>query len=162
MVIYGIQGQTLIAIQEHKKGYYIGDSTILYNLKQLRLNTFRNMIEAGISFHNTPRYIIDHNTQNYNLIVNNRFIYTNSMRILYLDQTYNSYTSSGRIKVDILLLSHNPGVKIIDLKKDFEFNQIVFDCSNAPWMIEHWKSDCEKQQIKYYDINSSGAMIIDI
>jgi competence protein ComEC len=162
LVIYGIPGQTLIAIQEHKKGYYIGDSSIIYNSKQLRINSFRNMIESGISFRNTPRYIIDHKIENNNLIVNNRLICANSIRILCLDHAYHPCFSTERIKVDFLLLAHNPIVKIEDLKKDYEFMQIVFDCSDTPWKIKQWKSDCEKQQIKYYDINSSGAMIIDI
>jgi len=162
LVIYGIPGQTLISVQEHKTGCYIGDSTIIYNTKQLKLNSYRNVIASGISFHHAPKYLLDNKIETGNLFVNNRIICANSVRILYLDQAYRSCSHGVRIKFDILLIAHNPKIKLDELKNDFDFKQVVFDGSDTPWKIKQWKSDCEKNNIKFYDINTSGAMIIDI
>ena len=162
LVIYAIPGKTLISLQEHKKGLYIGDSAIIYDSKQLRLNTYRNLIASGISFHHSPRYLIGNRIETDNLLADCKIISANSLRILYLDQSYYSRRMDERIKVDIILLAHNPKVKFNELKKYFDFKQVVFDGSNAPWKIKQWKSDCKKYAVKFNDINENGAMIIDI
>ena len=162
LVIYAIPGKTLISLQEHKKGLYIGDSAIIYDNKKLRLNTFRNMIASGISFRNSPRFVIGSKITTANFVADGEIINANSLRILYLDQSYKPYRLTEKIKVDIILLAHNPKVKFAQLKSTYDFKQVVFDGSNAPWKIKKWKLDCAKLSIKYNDINENGAMIIDI
>jgi competence protein ComEC len=162
LVIYAISGQTLISLQEHKKGLYMGDSAIIYNTKQLRLNTYRNLIASGISFQHSPRYVMGNKIKTSNVLIDEKIICANSLRILYLNQSYCSYRIDEKIKVDIILLTHNPKVKLNKLKSCIDFKQVVFDGSNSPWKIKQWKSDCEKYAIKYYDVNEKGALIIDI
>lgn len=162
LVIYAIPGQTLIFVQEHKKGFYIGDSSIIYNNKQLRLSTYRNLIASGLSFQHTPRYLIGNRIETDNLFLDRHIICTNSLRILYLDHSYRFSKFDKKVKVDILLLTHNPKIKLNELKCNIDFKQLVFDGSNSKWKIKQWKSDCEKYNIKYNDINENGAMIIDI
>ena len=162
LVIYAIPGKTLISLQEHKKGLYIGDSAIIYDNKKLRLNTFRNMISSGISFRNSPRFVIGSKITTSNFVADGKIISANSLRILYLDQSYKPYRLTEKIKVDIILLAHNPKVKFAHLKSTYDFKQVVFDGSNAPWKIKKWKLECAKLSIKYNDINENGAMIIDI
>jgi competence protein ComEC len=162
LVIYSIQGQTLISIQQNKKALLLGDSTIIYNTKQLRLNAFRSMIEAGINFRKTPRYLMDSKIETDKLFFKNKVLCANKLKIMYLDREYLSCRNSRKIIIDMIILAHNPKIKMEDLINNFEFKQIVFDGSDSPWKIKQWKIDCDKNHIKYYDINTSGAMITDI
>jgi competence protein ComEC len=162
VVIYAVQGQTLIGVQKHKAGYYIGDSAIIYNTKQLRMNTFRSMIASGINFRSTPRYLIKNELQNPDIFINRGLISSNSFRILCIDDSFRYNEFQPRIKVDIILITHNPFIKPDDLKNSFDFGEIVCDGSNSKRAIQKWKNFCEKSGINFYDINTQGARIIDI
>jgi competence protein ComEC len=162
LVIYAIPGNTLISLQENRQGLYIGDSAIVYNKKQLRLNTGRHMIASGIGFTKTSRYLIGDEIRFQGLYADKNIISANSFRILLMNQSNPYFNLPEKINADIILFSHNPNVSIENLTGNFNFKQLVFDCSNTTWMVKKWKQECLKHSVEFVDINETGALIIDI
>jgi competence protein ComEC len=162
LVIYAIPGQTLISYQDRKEGMYIGDSAIIFDTRQLRLYTYRNLIASGISFHNSPRCRIGSKIHTAGVFADGRVICANSTRLLFINHLYSQPQIKGKIKFDYIILGHNPGIKFDELIQSFDFKTVVFDASNSPWKIKQWKAECNKYAIRFKDINETGAMIIDI
>ncbi len=74
----------------------------------------------------------------------------------------NDFVLEKKLKVDLVILSHNPKVYLENLKKLIEFDELVFDSSNKKWKVDYWKKDCAKMKIKYWDVNEQGAYIKDL
>jgi len=85
-------------------------------------------------------------------------------KILVVDSALekNDFELKQKLKVDLVILSHNPKVYLENLKKLIEFGEVVFDSSNKPWRINYWKKDCDKMKIKYWDVNAQGVYIQDL
>jgi uncharacterized membrane protein len=64
-----------------------------------------------------------------------------------------------KFQVDLLILSHTPIVDLENLNKLIDFNEVVFDSSNKKWKSVHWKTECTKMKIKYWDVIERGAYI---
>lgn len=82
-------------------------------------------------------------------------------KILVIDSAWSKqeFEMAEKLHVDIVMLSHNPKINIDQLQKLVQFNEIIFDSSNKKWRIHYWKKDCEKQKVKYWDVNTTGAYL---
>lgn len=67
-----------------------------------------------------------------------------------------------KLKVDYVLLSHNPKVYLTELAKLVDFNAIIFDSSNKNWRTKYWRKDCAQLNIPYWDVNTQGAFITSL
>ncbi|MES2619916.1 MAG: ComEC/Rec2 family competence protein [Bacteroidota bacterium] len=73
----------------------------------------------------------------------------------------NTFELKNKLKVDLVVLSHNPKVYLENLSTLVDFNEVVFDSSNKLWRINYWKKDCDKMQIKYWNVTEQGAYVKD-
>lgn len=64
-----------------------------------------------------------------------------------------------RLRVDLVVISHNAKVYLENLSKAVEFDEVVFDSSNKPWRVAYWKKDCAKLHTAYWDVNTQGAYV---
>jgi competence protein ComEC len=67
-----------------------------------------------------------------------------------------------KIKVDYLLLRNSPKVEMDELMEIFEWQVVIFDASNKKWRLEKWKKSCQELGLEFYDINESGAWVLDL
>jgi competence protein ComEC len=58
-----------------------------------------------------------------------------SKRVLIIDQNMSLASSNTKTKVDVIIISKNPSLKISNLVNAFDCNQWVFDASNSNWKI---------------------------
>ena len=63
--------------------------------------------------------------------------------------------------IDILLMKDNSNAKLDLLIEKFKPELIVVDGSDGKWKIKKWKEICVKSNLKFYDVNESGALVID-
>jgi competence protein ComEC len=68
---------------------------------------------------------------------------------------------SYKIKVDMIILSHNVKMKIVDLLTIFDCKQIIIDSSNPNYKNSSWKKECENLHIKCYSVIDNGAFQYD-
>ena len=78
------------------------------------------------------------------------------------DTTLNFASAEQKIKLDLIIISKNPKIRIASLAKTFECKLFVFDASNPDWKIEKWKQECQSLQLKYYCVPETGAFICNI
>ncbi len=85
-------------------------------------------------------------------------------KILVVDSVLekNDFDFEKKLKVDLVILSHNPKVYLQNLRTLLEFDNVVFDSSNKQWRINYWKKDCDKMKIKYWDVNTQGAYLQEL
>ena len=65
------------------------------------------------------------------------------------------------IKVDVLVLSNSPKIKIEELVAAISPTTLVFDGSNSLWKITQWKKACEELHLQYHSTIDDGAFILD-
>ena len=79
-----------------------------------------------------------------------------------MDKDFKPAKSSERLKVDWVILSKDPKVKMNELGSAFDFGKLIFDSSNSEKKVRYWKKDCEKAGIDYHDVNEKGAFVENI
>jgi competence protein ComEC len=83
----------------------------------------------------------------------------NSSRIIVLQRALQSKRVIKRLSVDILILSKNVKMSIVDIQKLFDCKQIIFDSSNSKSRISKWITECERQKIPCYSVPGKGAFV---
>jgi competence protein ComEC len=85
-----------------------------------------------------------------------------SKRILLIDQIVSLAPSDTRIKVDVIIISKNPSLKISNLANVFDCNQWVFDSSNSNWKINKWQQECEQLHLSSHAVVDKGAFVLNM
>ena len=82
--------------------------------------------------------------------------------IMIIDTATTLEPLKNKIRIDILLLSHDPKISINDITIAVSPAVIVFDGSNSLWKIGQWKKECEQLHLRCYSTDEQGAYIIDV
>ena len=82
--------------------------------------------------------------------------------IIFIDSSITFEPRDSIIPIDLLLISHNPSIKIKDLVKVIKPTIIVFDASNNLWKIESWKKECEELLLRFHTVSEQGAFILEV
>ena len=68
----------------------------------------------------------------------------------------------NNLKLDYLIISGNPKLKIEKLKHFFDFNTLIFDSSNSSFRCEKWERECKKNNIPFYNVCQQGAFVTEL
>lgn len=153
ITIYHSYKNTILDFYDGKSGISFSNENILE--KNLSFSTQNNRWANGIKniqqlhFQN-QKIKTDH------LVFHQPFIQFYNKKILIVDEQF-EIKNIPKIKLDFILLRNHPKIDIEILSQYFDFEQLLFDCSNPQWKIEKWKTTCEELKITYYDIYEKGA-----
>ena len=67
-----------------------------------------------------------------------------------------------KIKIDYILLSHNPKVDISRLQDFFIYEQLVFDGSNSAFQRRKWKNACNELPLRCFSVPEQGAFVVNL
>ncbi len=67
-----------------------------------------------------------------------------------------------RIKVDIMLISHQPKIRLSALAAAFDCKLYVFDGSNAMWKIRYLKKEADSLHLRHYSSAEKGALVLEL
>ncbi|MEO6406334.1 MAG: ComEC/Rec2 family competence protein [Ferruginibacter sp.] len=153
LVIYNVPRHTAIDLVYGNKYYFIGDSVLKEDglLRNFHLKPSRTLQQATELFIDTT--IIRHKKYLWQFL---------NKKIMIIDSAASFETLNSKLKVDILLLSHNSKTKITNLVTAIQPSIIVFDASNSLWKIENWKKECEQLALRFHSVPEQGAFILDI
>ena len=90
------------------------------------------------------------------------FCQFNKKRILFIDRPWVFEQTRQKIAMDIIIISQNPKLAILQLAKVFDCNQYVFDASNSLWKIGKWQAECSALHLQGYSVPEKGAFVWDI
>ncbi len=60
-------------------------------------------------------------------------------------------------KVDLVIISGNPAIRLSEIARCINSKYYVFDCSNPLWKIERWKKEAENLHLRHHSVPGSGA-----
>lgn len=66
------------------------------------------------------------------------------------------------IRINYILLSHNSRVDIRRLQDFFVCDQVVFDASNAAFLIRKWKNACNELPLRCFSVPDEGAFVVNL
>ena len=90
------------------------------------------------------------------------FYQFNNKRILVIDEPLMIESLTKRMDVDLIIISKNPKLYIVQLARAFNCRQFVFDASNPLWKIEKWQQECKLLNLKSHSIPAKGAFVYNI
>jgi len=85
-----------------------------------------------------------------------------SKRILLIYKNISFASPNAKTKVDVIIISKNPSLKISRLVNAFDCNQWVFDASNSIWKIKKWQQECEQLQLSSHAVVDKGAFVLNM
>ena len=71
---------------------------------------------------------------------------------------------SGKIqqlKLDYLIISGNPKIKMCDVSRIYSVKGIIIDNSNYPWNVKEWLKEAEKMRLTCYSVPGSGSFVTE-
>ena len=85
-----------------------------------------------------------------------------SKRIMIADSIPKPAGPCNSLRVDYLLVRHNPRITISTLKQLYQPGMVIFDATNSAYKTGKWLAECKKAGIKAYSIKKDGALLVDL
>jgi competence protein ComEC len=151
LVVYNLSQQAATDLMLGNRYLFTGDTVLLKD------GFLRN-------FHLKPSRIV-HRTYEQGLRPNlfSQTVYRiNHKTIFFLQENYRFQPMEQKLKVDVLIVSHNPRLYIEYLLKAVDPKLIVFDSSNPQWKVKKWKEDCQRYQIPFFTTGEQGAFVMNL
>jgi competence protein ComEC len=96
------------------------------------------------------------------LFVKNNFFQFHANRLLVIDSSNCDFQSDEKMKIDYIIISKNPRIKITQIAKNFDCKNYIFDASNSLYKIEQWKKECEELHLHFHSVLEQGAFVINL
>jgi competence protein ComEC len=96
------------------------------------------------------------------LFSKNGFYQFYGSKLLMIDSSYHNYYSAEKIRLDCIVISQNPKIKIAEIAKTFDCNNFIFDASNFSWNIQRWKKECEDLHLHFHSVPEKGAFVVNL
>lgn len=150
IVVYQVSKYRAIDIISGSRYYFIGDSALLQD-------------EITINFHIKPARVAYRLSGSLDafpgICVEDFFYQFGDTRFALIDRPVSFLPPSKKPRLDFVLLSNNPNIRISSLAKAFDCPRFVFDASNRLWKIEQWMKECDALHLQGYSIPERGAFI---
>ena len=152
IIIYNVSRQSAMDFIYKDQFYFVGDSLLLqdalpknFYLKPARISML--LSEARQPF---SQLHIRENLYQFG---------PKSVQLIHKDDTLTP--AKPPLKVDILLITKNPDLSIMELASHIQPAVVVFDASNPLWKIAKWRSECERLTLRCHSVPEQGAFVLD-
>jgi competence protein ComEC len=157
--VYNVPKATAIDFISGKSGILMVDSVLITESTKLDYHIKNNRILSGLGSDPELFHCSRDSKDNY-FFKKNCFIQFGNIRMVLIDPHFRYEPGNTQVKVDYLLLSHDPRITVSDLAKIFEFSMVVMDGSNSIWHINQWTDECKKYGYSYYSTRNEGALAL--
>jgi competence protein ComEC len=145
-----------------KKNIFVADSSFLHNNSGMLFHVKHNWWDSGL---NEQVLIAKENETDHrdeHAFFKNEYIGFCGKRIAVVDPSFRSHPSGKKIKLDYVIISKQPRIKIRELLRTLDAGKIIFDSSNPQWKVKRWMAECKALSVSCYDVAGSGAFVEDI
>lgn len=152
IIVYNVPRKQAIDFVQGRKYFFLGDTSLLED-------------DFSRNFHLKPSRILYRTEQTSsfnNLHFSGNYVNCNSKHILLLNKSIAFAPSPQREKIDLLVLSKNPRIYMIQLTASLDIKQVVIDASVPAWKASYWKKDCDSLGIPYHDVTTNGAFVMNL
>ena len=161
MVVYNINKASAIDFINGRQSYLFADSVLINDQQSFGYHIQNAHVKAGIK--NTGiTFSIYQDFNGESLIKQGRYFQYYDKRIVLIDDTFHSSSADKTLKVDCVILSHNPSISLSSIRELFDFDLLILDSSNYSWETEEWITECKNEGINYYSVQQQGALVLKI
>ncbi|MBO9152714.1 ComEC/Rec2 family competence protein [Chitinophaga sp. GCM10012297] len=147
LVVYNLPKLTVVEYIEGRECCRAGDSA---GLKHPQLAAAQ--LELGVR-----------RVSQYSYIRNGYIVATGGKRLLVLSGGLRyANAPAKKIKIDYILLSHNPKVDISRLQEFFIYDMLIFDASNSAFQLRKWKNACNELPLRCFSVPEQGAFVVNL
>jgi competence protein ComEC len=159
IIVYNSGKNTLIDILQEKKCHTFFSENC-HRTTRARLSQKYHKVMNINSFTNCS---LNESYKDTSIFYNKNSIYFRGIQIRVLDKFHKKVASLPNNWVaQYLLIVDNPKISMLDLKKQNDFKQIIFNTSNQKNNVLRWKQECQQLGIPYYDIGEKGAWMLKL
>jgi competence protein ComEC len=153
LVVYHVPQQKAIDFIQGNNYCFVGDSILLQDglLQNFHLKPARIAQQLTLRSNSLPL-----------LFQQPPFYQMGRTTLLTIDDATALVSGSQKTKIDYIIISNNPRLRMADLASRYECRQIVFDGSNSLWKIAQWKQQCEALHLRHFSTADEGAFVINI
>jgi len=122
--------------------------------------------EHRIRLYTAHRKLYDINKQR-DIVFPHLFIYKqfagfHDLRFAIINSNMMPPEFDSTVKVDYIIISGNPNIKMEKLLNVYDCNHIVFASSNSNWNIKKWNKDLKRLDKQVYNVKERGAFVLNI
>lgn len=150
MIVYHIPNQQAIDFISGGNYCFRGDSAVQQNAFLHNFHLKPSRIQFNIKEKVPPPFAYSH-----------PFYFFEGRTMLLLDSGYHFLPGNERMRIDVLVLSHNPRIYLKKQAEIFDIKQVVADGSNPAWKIKLWRKDCDNLGIPFHETAARGAFVLD-
>ncbi len=161
MVVYNVSKASAIDFINGRQNYFYADSALQNDPQKIGYHIQNARLLAGIK-NSGKNLSFGEDIYTDQLIKKGRYIQYGNKRIVMIDHGFRVSYSPKALKVDWIILSHDPQISLSSLKALFDFDLLIIDSSNSNWTSETWISDCKNAGINYYAVQRQGALDLKI
>ncbi len=152
IIVYNVSRYTAVDFISGNKYWFTGDDALTVDgaLQNFNLKPARVSMQVALSNDTIPGI----HTAGGILQFGNR-------KIMLADTTISFEPFPKKIEIDILLISHNPKIKLANIVLAVTPAIVVIDASNSLWKIGQLKKECSGLHLRCYTVSEQGAFILD-
>ncbi len=159
LIIYNINGETALAFHEGNRAYFIANNSLANDERKLNFHIMNHRYANGIE--ETENISLDGKEKaSQRIFRSGNYISVNGKRIFIADSTFEKRQVKQKLKVDLILLSGNPKLKIQDLDSMYDYKTLVIDGSNSYYQVGKWKKYLNKKKENLI-LGEMGSFTID-
>lgn len=152
LIIYNVPQKRAIDLVDGRRYLFLGDSSLLHD-------------DLAQNFHLKPSRTL-HRVKPVEkipgIVINDDFVQFNNRRILILSMRKVLPSSKERIPIDLLVVSGNKRIDIVELVQTFKIKQLVLDASVPIWRSSIWERSCDSLRIPFHDVKEKGAFVMNL
>ena len=151
LIVYNIPRYTAVEIIQGRRCFFWGDSLLLHNPRLYN----QHLQPAHTLFRSRPAAPLPAGG-------NKRYLQFRNKRLLLLNRSLSLLPAATRVRIDVLILSHQPRVSMKQLACSLEIGLVVFDASVPASRMNYWKKDCDALGIPWHDVSRQGAFVMNL
>lgn len=150
IIVYNIPKQTAVDWIKGKTFFLVSESSLTRNAWILQQNI-------------TPARVLYGCDEGKEAVATGIMLMKGAKRtVLMIGPGFRLRPAVSKIPVDLVILHHNPQLRISELDAVFTCKQYVFDNSNPLWKIRYWKKDADSLHLRHHTISEQGAFEMDL
>ncbi|HYV95674.1 MAG TPA: ComEC/Rec2 family competence protein [Chitinophagales bacterium] len=98
---------------------------------------------------------------NHSLLHEGNYFQLDNYRTCIINHALSENAPSHTLKVDAVIISGNPFLKLKNLLQWYNTPIVVFDATNSPKSVHFWKMQAASLNVKTYDVNTDGGWVVN-
>jgi competence protein ComEC len=152
IIIYNVSRHTAVDFISGNKYWFRGDDTLTVDgsLQNFNLKPARVSMQVSLS-----------NDTLSGMHATGKILQFGNRKIMLADTAISFEPLLKKIEIDILLISHNPKIRLSNITSAVNPAIVVIDGSNNLWKIVQLKKECSGLHLRCYTVSEQGAFVLN-